>query len=160
MFWLDWKGIEVKQFISGLTIIGLVQIPTNLLSHHAAVRLKPTGGIALRIAFLWALRYFKHAMSMRYLLRNPTPTDFSALEGKIPGLQDRLGVAKQYLERDFKIPVTDDQYVVYHFATRKLESGWAWYCPSIELVGRKENSLLALAETMGVPRSQLSHLPT
>lgn len=97
-------------------------------------------------------------MSMRYIIKRAQSGDLSDLHTKLPALVEKLGRAAENLSRTIEDVISPMRRVTFRFMAIKSDNAWQWHCSSIELVGETESDLLALTETFGVDRKQLSHL--
>ena len=95
---------------------------------------------------------------MRYIIRRPKSDDFSDVSAKFPDLAEKLGTAGENFKRTIGEIQSPMRSINYKFVTRKVGTAWQWVCPSIELVGETETDLLALTESFGLEKAQLTHL--
>jgi len=98
-------------------------------------------------------------MTMRYIIRRDSPENLEDLQGDLPDLQSKLGEADKGLLKTFDHRISTLRHIQYSFATRKTPSGWAWVCPSVELVAEDEEGLFELTRRFGAPKpSHLAHV--
>jgi hypothetical protein len=110
-------------------------------------------------ALSWdARRVIRCSMSMRYLIRRQNAAELSDVSSVFPDLEQRLDRPAENLERLLTHVISPARVVSYKFFTKKTGSGWAWVCPSVEVVGETEEDILALCEHFQVSKSKLTHI--